>query len=68
MKPTIDDINNHFQPNDVIQHPNDPDFKCHFKDVYNIWDNGTGGWNGFTKQGIIILWSGKTGNYSNIVK
>jgi len=68
MKPTIDDVKKYFKDNDVIKHPND-NITCKFSDITQIWDNGTGGWNGFIKDGvIIILYSGKTQTFSDIVR
>jgi hypothetical protein len=68
MKPTKQDILNHFKPNDKIQHINDKYVTCFFSDITMIWDNGTGGWNGFIKDGgIIILWSGKTKKYASTI-
>jgi hypothetical protein len=67
MKPTIDDVKKNFKYNDVIHHPKD-DITCKFSDITQIWDNGTGGWNGFIKGGgIIILYSGITGKFSDTV-
>jgi len=67
MKPTIDDVKRHFKDNDIIKHPKN-DITCKFSDITQIFDNGTGGWNGFIKEGgIIILYSGITGKFSDIV-
>jgi len=67
MKPTIDDLKKHFKDDDVIKHPK-CDSTCKFSDVTKIFDNGTGGWNGFVKSGgIIILYSGITKKYSDTI-
>jgi hypothetical protein len=67
MKPTIDDIKNHFKPNDLIKNPNS-NLTCLFSNIDLIWDNGTGGWSGFIKGGgVIILYSGFTNKYSDIL-
>lgn len=68
MKPTKDDVKKRFKNSDIIKHPNDI-FTCKFSDINQIWDNGTGGWNGFIKGGgIIILYSGVTKNFCDIVR
>lgn len=65
MKPTIDDIKLYFKDAVTIQHPNTN--VSHNINLDKVWDNGTGGWNSFTSNGVLILWSGITKQYSKIL-
>lgn len=73
MKPTIDDIINHFKNAQHVQHPKTGDV-FDMSDVRVlasgnwVFDNGTGGYYCFMNpRGILLLYSGTTNQYSKII-